>query len=65
MFELCKELKEIPLTKKDIFNTLEIVNDMIESNPEEFDDNYSIYTLKDMNKYFNESIDFILSKLGK
>lgn len=63
LVKYCSEIEEIPITKEDIINTLEIIEGFTNSKAEENNSNYKIYSQDKLEKYLEESVDFILDKI--
>lgn len=62
LFEYCKDIEEIPLTKQDILDTLKVIDDFIDSKIDMESGEYSIYTQDKLNEDFEGSIGFILDR---
>lgn len=74
MFDSCKEIKEIPLTKTDIENSIKEIDNYIENdivtvagntmNLKDIDMEYNLFTQEKLEEYFDKSIEFILEKIN-
>ena len=73
LFEYAKEIKEIPLTKTDIENAIKEIDNYIDNdivtargksmNLKDLNIKYTLFKKEDLEKYFNESIEFILKQI--
>lgn len=73
LFEFCKEIKEIPLTKTDIENSIKEIDNYIENDIvtvagktmhlKDINVEYNLFTEEKLEEYFDESVEFILEKL--
>lgn len=73
LFDYCKEIKEIPLTKTDIENSIKEIDNYIENDMvtvagktmhlKDIDMEYNLFTQEKLEEYFDESIKFIVEKL--
>lgn len=61
MLEYSKEIKEIELTKQDIYGTYNYIKDIKQKIIQ--DENYEIFTQEELEKKLQDSIDFILDNL--
>lgn len=73
LFEFCKEVKEIPLTKTDIENSIKEIDNYIENDMvtvagktmhlKDINVEYKLFTEEKLEEYFDKSIEFIVEKL--